>query len=170
MNSEMNTSEPGGSPATMGALRHPSWSQGAVQAMRRRLHELANVFTGAHDCRLACSPSIWQEDHCSITPPTSARAVIAAVFWCGRFAASCWPPAANWKPPEAGAQRPAQGRVGDFIRKHARHGGNGDDGYKHGKMGRRRYPVTVLACPRAHEWVTRVLPARKCQSVQSSVR
>ncbi len=41
----MNTSEPSGS-ATMGALQSIVLETSEVQAMRHRLHELANVFTG----------------------------------------------------------------------------------------------------------------------------
>jgi len=45
MNSEMNTNETSGSPA-MEALQSVILETSEVQAMRHRLHELANVFTG----------------------------------------------------------------------------------------------------------------------------
>jgi hypothetical protein len=45
MNSEMNTNEASGS-AAMGVLQSVILETGEVHAMRHRLHELANVFTG----------------------------------------------------------------------------------------------------------------------------
>lgn len=45
MNSEMNINEASGSPA-MGTLHSVVLETSEVQAMRHRLHELANVFTG----------------------------------------------------------------------------------------------------------------------------
>lgn len=45
MNSEMNSSEAGGSGA-MANLGRVTLSQDGVQVMRHHLHELANVFTG----------------------------------------------------------------------------------------------------------------------------
>jgi nitrogen-specific signal transduction histidine kinase len=45
MNSEMNTNEASGSPV-METLQSVILENGEVQAMRHRLHELANVFTG----------------------------------------------------------------------------------------------------------------------------
>ena len=73
----------------------------SVHAMRHRLHELANVFTGVMIAAGLLSQYL-EAGPLGHYAKDIARAVSAAAPWCGSFAASCWPPVARPKLASAG--------------------------------------------------------------------